>query len=126
MRPAFRLKSEVSVASSSSTVSGASTIVPTYTVNVDKPYSFIIQGEYGTPTGLLCKATDIETSIDKAGAVKAFSPTGSGITMVKSNTGKEFSGEGLKQVVIDNGTSSKTIYINVVPVPVAGTITVAW
>ena len=108
--------------SSGSGGTSSTTTVPTYTVNVNKPYSFIIQGEYGTPAGILCDAKDFETQVPKNGAIKATSIIGSGITLVKSVDGKEFTGEGIKQVVI----GSKTIYINVVPAPVPGSITVTW
>ncbi len=111
-------------AATAAALSGSSSAI--YTVTANKPYMLIIEGEYGSNAGTLCNATDVKTGKTGTNAVLATSPTGSGVTIVETNpdynNGDGFTSPGIKKVII----GSKTIYINTVAPPTAGTVTVTF
>ncbi len=104
--------------------SGSSSAI--YTVTANKSYMLIIEGEYGSTSGAFCNAADVETGHTGADAVLAISPTGSGVTVIKPNpiynSGNGFTSTGIKKVTI----GTKTIYINAVAPPTAGTVVVTF
>ncbi len=119
-------KSAAQWAAEAATAAQAGSSSSIYTVTASKPYMLIIEGEYGSNAGTLCNATDVRTGGVGNDAVLATSPTGSGVTIVESNpnyfSGSGFTSPGIKKVTI----GTKTIYINAVAPPTAGTVTVTF